>query len=270
MLVCPPEEQAWERANVARMFSRIRRLCVLSIACVLALTALPAFAEFSEGAAPPPFVGPGPTGPGLYVGIKDRDGVSVSWVRVSGVNDRGNIVPYMRATWGGGVLELPLVDIYEAEFTYSEGQIQADVRLQSGESLRVSLTNPNDELQGYWRDNKYRIPMSEIRQAWFRYIATAHQPLERYSGPQVRLTAQGVVRSIELQGNGGILMIATTAGEILELHFNYRRLRYGKDLLSQKASYMVGRPVSVIYSLSSSPEGLASRSIDEIQLRYSR
>lgn len=226
----------------------------------------PAAAQISAGAPPPPFAGPGPVAPGLYAGIKDQEGVAVSWVRVQGIRDRGDLVSYIRGTWGQGLVEVPLTDISTMEFTYSEGRIQADLQLLTGESMHMQLENPFTELSGFWRQNPYTVPLAGIRQIWFRYVTQQQLAPELYVGQPQNVALEGIVTGIELHGNGGFLTVETKRGEAVNMRFDYARLHSGIDLLLNKSPWLVGRSVRVLYRLSSGSLGHAVREIRDIQL----
>lgn len=237
------------------------------IACLaLVVSVEPARAQLSPGAPPAPFVGPGPTTPGLYAGVKDQEGVAVSWVRIVGIKDRGDLVPFVRGSWGNGLVDVPLTDIYMMEFNYSEGRIQADIHLLTGETMRMNLENPFTELQGYWRQNPYSVPLAGIRQVWFRYITQAQTSSDRYGGPTSNVAVEGVVTSLELNGLGGYLTLETPKGEAVNMRFEYARLHSGIDLLLHKAPWLVGRTVRVLYRLTSIENERARRDIRDIQL----
>lgn len=222
--------------------------------------------QVPEGTVPPPFPGPGPTAPGLYVGIKDRDGVAVSWVRVGGLKDGGELVPYVRGTWGKGIVNVPLVEIMSMEFYYSAGKIQTELRLLTGENMHLELLNPYTQLEGWWRDNPYSIPLSSVRIAWFRYVQRTALAPDRYNGPTMKIRKTGVVRSVELHGTGGFVVLVSNRGETLDLRFDYQRIRTGEDLVRRKAPWVVGRTARVIYVLSATRDGYAHRELQEIEL----
>lgn len=240
------------------------KLCLLVMLSLLSLA--PARAQLSAGAPPPPFVGPGPTSPGLYAGIKDQQGVAVSWVRIQGIKDRGDLVGFVRGNWGSGLVDVPLTDMYMMEFNYSEGNIQANVHLLTGEVMHMSLQNPFTELNGFWRQNPYSVPLAGIRQVWFRYISQSQTAPEYYSGQPQNVAIQGVVTSLELHGNGGFLTVEMPSGEAVNMRFDYSRLHSGIDLLLNKAPWLIGRNVRVLYRLSSLQNDRALREIRDIQL----
>jgi hypothetical protein len=209
----------------------------------------------------------GPTdGPGLYAGLKDRSGTAVSWVRINGLKERGELIPVLRVRWGGGLVELPLVDISRAELFYSEGHIQTVVHLLSGEIVRAELANPYTELQGWWRQNSYTIPLSEIRQAWFQYVPEAKVSPEHYAGPARQLKAQGYVKDLDISQTGGILRMTVAGGDTLELPWKPSQLRSGQALLTSKAYFLPGRWVGVTYLVSATADGHAKRSLLDVRL----
>lgn len=226
----------------------------------------PAAAQLSPGAPPPPFAGPGPVTPGLYAGIKDQEGVAVSWVRVQGIRDRGDLVSYVRGKWGQGLVEVPLTDISTVEFTYTEGRIEADMLLLTGETMKMQLENPFTELSGFWRQNPYVVPLAGIRQIWFRYVTQQQLSPDLYVGQPQNVVVEGVVTGIELHGNGGFLTVESRRGEAVNLRFDYARLHSGIDLLLNKSPWLVGRNVRVLYRLSSGGLERAVREIRDIQL----
>lgn len=237
----------------------------LSLSMALLFLA-PARAQLAPGAVPPPFAGPGPVAPGLYAGIKDQEGVSVSWVRVTGIKDRGELVPFVRGDWGQGLVDVPLTDAYMMEFNYSEGRIQADVYLHTGEVMHMQLENPFTELNGFWRQNRYSVPLAGVRQMWLVYVDQAHVTAEAYSGPPQSVAVQGVVTSLELHGNGGFLTVEAPDGHAVNMRFDYARMHSGIDLLLNKAPWLVGRTVRVLYRLTSVQNERALREIRDIQL----
>lgn len=241
------------------------RLALLLAVLVLWAPA-PARAQLTAGTPAPPFTGPGPTVPGLYAGVKDQQGVAVSWVRVQGIKDRGDLVAYVRGKWGQGLVEVPLTDVSDMEFVYTEGRIQADVRLLTGETMQMQLENPFTELSGFWRQNPYSVPLAGIRQVWFRYVSQEQLAPEYYVGTPQNLTVEGVVTSLELHGNGGFLTVEGKRGEAVNLRFDYARLHSGIDLLLNKAPWMVGRSVKVLYRLTSDSGRHALREIRDMQL----
>lgn len=241
------------------------RLLLLSALLVLALLD-PAAAQLAPGPPAPPFSGPGPVTPGLYAGIKDQEGVAISWVRVQGIKDRGDLVACIRGTWGQGRVEIPLTDVSTMEFTYSEGRIQADLRLLTGEDMHMQLENPFTELHGFWRQNPYSVPLAGIRQIWFRYVTQQQLSPELYVGAPQNVVVEGVVTAVELHGNGGFLTLETKRGEGVNMRFDYARLHSGLDLLLNKSPWLVGRTVRVLYRLSSGAQSRAVRDIRDVQL----
>jgi hypothetical protein len=242
------------------MLARLLILCAL-------LSAAPAFAQLQEGTPPPPFAALGPTsGAGLYAGIKDREGVAVSWVRVNGLKDKGELVPWIRGKWGESVVDVPLVDIAMAELYYSEGHIEADLHLLTGERMHLQLINAYTELHGLWRQNTYLVPLAGIRQVWFQYVPRGQTSADRYAGPTVNVRVQGTVRSVDLRPDGGFVSILTSRGEALDLRFDADKMRVGADLLGRRAPWMPGRAVRVLYVLSPTRDGRASREVREIEL----
>ncbi|MBM3461705.1 MAG: hypothetical protein FJX76_06345 [Armatimonadetes bacterium] len=216
----------------------------------------------------PPINPPGPTAPGLYVGIKDQDGIAVSWVRVNGLKDRGEVVPWLRGEWGEGVVSVPLIDLATADFFYSDGRIKAVLRLRNGDQMHVGLANPYTELVGWWRQNDYSIPLSGVRQMWFTYIPRPSVPGsgDRYSGPPMNVRTQGLVQGVDLRGDAGIMQFLTARGEPVAVHFEYNKIKIGKELLLQNVGYLVGRTVRITYRLSAGSSGIAERELEEIEL----
>lgn len=237
----------------------------MSLLLVFAALA-PVGAQLSPGVSTTPLAGPPPTAPGLYAGVEDREGVAVSWLRVVGIKDRGNLLPFVRGTWGNGVVDVPLTDTATMECYYSEGRIQADVQLLAGEKMHLQLENPFTELQGFWRGNAYSIPLAGIRRVWFRYLTQSQVESPRYGGPPVSVAVEGVVTSMELHGTGGYLTLETPQGEAVNMRFEYSRLHSGIGLLLNKAPWLVGRTVRVLYRLSSIEGDRAMREIRDVQM----
>jgi hypothetical protein len=238
----------------------------LALALLGFCTLTSAHAQLAEGPPPAAFAGPGPTAPGLYAGIKDQRGVSISWIRVQGIKDRGDLLSYVRGIWGVGHVDVPLTDMYMMEFNYSDGRIQAEIHLLTGEVMRMALENPFTELDGFWRQNPYSVPLAGIRQIWFRYVSQAQTAAELYSGAPQKVAVEGVVTSLEMHGNGGFVTVETPSGEAVNMRFEYSRLHSGIDLLLNKAPWMVGRTVRALYRLYSVENGQAVREVRNIQL----
>ena len=239
-------------------------LCLCTVWTLLA--SAPASAQLNQGQSAAPFAGPGPIVPGLYAGIKDQSGVTVSWVRVSGMKYRGDLVPFLRGKWGHGLVDVPLVDIAMVEFIYTEGHIAADVHLLTGERMHLVLENPFTELHGWWRENPYSVPLAGVYRVWFRYVTQAETSSETYTGPPMNEAIQGVVTSVELHQGGGWLTVQETSGRALTMRFDYARLHSGLHLLLNKAPWLNGRTVRVLYHLSSPDDHRALREIRDIQL----
>ena len=110
------------------------------------------------------------------------------------------------------------------------------------------------------------VRLAGVRQVWFRYVTQPQTAPEFYSGGNQNVAIQGIVTSLELHGNGGFLTVETTRGETVNMRFDYARLHSGIDLLLNKAPWMVGRSVRVLYRLSSIQNDRALREVRDIQL----